>query len=133
MLMAAKRASQVVTHIGIGFAVAACLSGSALLGGLAMLIEPLINVALLPFHEQGWAALRARARSVRGRYATVAAEKFSQTMLHATVAFAVMFAFTGSLVVGGVVALVEPLCNVLVLPLHDKLWDRLFSSAAVPG
>lgn len=125
MLTAAKRASQVITHIGIGFAVAATITGSALLGGLAMLIEPIINVALLPFHEQAWAALRKRTSSARLRYAMIAAEKLSQTMLHASVAFVVMFGMTGSLASGGIAALVEPLCNVMILPLHDRLWEHL--------
>lgn len=126
MLQAAKRSSQVLTHIGIGFAVAATLSGSVLLGGLAMLIEPLLNVALVPFHEHGWACMRARAANARTRYLLIAAEKVSQTMLHAIVAFGVMFAVTGSLASGGIAALVEPICNVIVMPWHDKLWDQLF-------
>jgi uncharacterized membrane protein len=125
MMTAAKRASQLATHIGIGFLVAATLSGSALLGGLAMLVEPLINVMLLPFHEHAWARRQARATSEGRRYALVAGEKISQTALHAIVAFGVMFSVTGSVAYGGIAALVEPLCNVLVMPLHDRLWERL--------
>lgn len=125
MLTAAKRLSQVLTHCGIGFAVAASVSGSALLSGLAVLIEPLINVALLPFHEHGWALLQSRASSQPRRYALIAAEKLSQTVMHGVIAFGVMFAATGSLACGGLAALVEPLCNVLVMPFHDGLWDRL--------
>ena len=128
MMIAAKRASQVGTHIGIGFAVAALLAGSAFLGGLAMLLEPVINVVLLPFHEHAWARRHARAKSQaaskRTRYALVAAEKISQTGLHAVIAFGVMFAVTGSLASGGISALVEPQINVLVMPLHDRLWDQ---------
>ncbi|MFL6709069.1 MAG: DUF2061 domain-containing protein [Massilia sp.] len=124
MMIAAKRASQVGTHIGIGFLVAALLAGSAFLGGLAMLLEPVINVILLPFHEHAWARRRASASSKRARYALVAAEKISQTGLHAVIAFGVMYAVTGSLASGGIAALVEPLLNVLVMPLHDRLWDQ---------
>lgn len=124
MMIAAKKASQVGTHIGIGFLVASCLAGSAFLGGLAMLLEPIINVMLLPFHEHGWAHLQAKAASTRARYALVAAEKISQTGLHAVIAFGVMFAVTGSLASGGIAALVEPLCNVLLMPFHDRLWDQ---------
>ncbi|WP_426195112.1 DUF2061 domain-containing protein [Massilia sp. DWR3-1-1] len=125
MITAAKRASQLATHIGIGFLVAATLSGSAILGGLAMLIEPLINVMMLPFHEHAWARRQALATSDGGRYALVAAEKISQTALHAIVAFVVMFSVTGSVACGGIAALVEPLCNVLVMPVHDRLWEQL--------
>jgi uncharacterized membrane protein len=41
------------------------------------------------------------------------------------VAFGVMYAMTGSLAFGGVAALVEPICNVALLPLHDRLWAKL--------
>lgn len=54
-----------------------------------------------------------------------AAKTISQVAMHMSVAFAVMYAFTGSLALGGVAAVVEPICNVALLPLHDKLWDRI--------
>jgi uncharacterized membrane protein len=49
-------------------------------------------------------------------------EKISQTLLHMSVAFTVTFIFTGSVSIGGIAALVEPVCNVLLLPLHDRVW-----------
>ncbi|GAA4405263.1 hypothetical protein GCM10011450_02820 [Advenella faeciporci] len=52
-------------------------------------------------------------------------EKISQTLLHMSVAFTVTFVFTGSVSVGGLAALVEPVCNVLLLPLHDRAWKRI--------
>jgi uncharacterized membrane protein len=124
MITAAKRVSQLATHIAIGFLVASTLSGSALLGGLAMLLEPLVNVLLLPLHERAWHACRARSGE-RHRLALTAAEKISQTLLHMVIAFSIMFGFTGSLASGGIAALVEPICNVLLLPFHDGLWERL--------
>lgn len=54
----------------------------------------------------------------------VVAFKTSQVALHMLVAFAVGYAFTGSLAVGGAAAVVEPICNVTLMPLHDKLWAR---------
>lgn len=123
MFTAAKRISQVGTHMGIAFALAATMSGSVLLGGLAVVIEPVINVILLPFHERAWEAKRHRAATVRARYWMLALEKLSQTGLHASIAFAVMWAVTGSMALGGLAALVEPICNVIVMPLHDRLWD----------
>lgn len=53
------------------------------------------------------------------------AYKTSQVLLHMGVAFAVTYAFTGSLAVGGLAAVVEPICNVTLMPLHDRLWARL--------
>ncbi|MBK1781029.1 DUF2061 domain-containing protein [Advenella sp. WQ 585] len=52
-------------------------------------------------------------------------EKISQTLLHMSVAFTVTFVFTGSVSIGGIAALVEPVCNVLLLPLHDRVWKRI--------
>jgi uncharacterized membrane protein len=41
------------------------------------------------------------------------------------VAFGVMYAFTGSVVFGGIAALIEPVCMVVLLPLHERLWRAL--------
>jgi uncharacterized membrane protein len=125
MFTAAKRISQVATHTGIAFTLAATMSGSVLLGGLAVLAEPIINVALLPFHERAWKARIDRAATERRRYLLHAAEKLSQTLMHAAIAFVVMWAATGSMALGGLAALVEPICNVIVLPFHDRLWDAM--------
>lgn len=125
MIIAAKRLSQVATHMAIAYAIAYAMTGSAVFSGLAVLVEPVINVLLLPYHEAAWARWRGRARDARARYLAIAAEKVSQTGLHAGVAFGVMFVATGSLAMGGIAALLEPVCNVLVLPLHDRLWANL--------
>lgn len=52
------------------------------------------------------------------------ARKTSQVALHMSVAFAVTYVCTGSLATGGLAAILEPVCNVVLLPLHDKLWSR---------
>lgn len=54
-----------------------------------------------------------------------AARTSSQVLLHMGVAFGVMWAATGSVAFGGVAAVVEPLCNVALLPLHDRVWARI--------
>lgn len=125
MITAAKKISQVATHMGIAYALAYAVTGSAVFSGLAVLVEPVINVLLLPFHEAAWATCRRTALTARARYLTVAFEKLSQTGMHAGVAFAVMYVATGSVAMGGIAALLEPVCNVLVLPLHDRLWESL--------
>jgi len=45
--------------------------------------------------------------------------------LHFTVAFLLGWLFTGSLLVGGALALVEPACNTIVFHFHEKLWKRI--------
>ena len=60
------------------------------------------------------------------------AQKSSQVLLHMAVAFAVTYWFTGSVAVGGLAALIEPICNVLILPLHDRVWMRIRHRARRP-
>jgi uncharacterized membrane protein len=121
MIVAAKKTSQVATHMGIAFTLMYVLTSSAF-GGLAAVIEPIINVALLPLHEGFWK--RLRARSARSATALLAAEKVSQTMFHFVIAVAVMYWATGSLALGGLAAVLEPILNVIVLPHHERLWER---------
>jgi uncharacterized membrane protein len=45
--------------------------------------------------------------------------------VHFTVAFGVGFALTGSVVVGGALALVEPACNTVAYYFHEKIWKRI--------
>lgn len=54
-----------------------------------------------------------------------AAKTVSQVGMHMTVAFGVLYAFTGSVALGGVAAIIEPICNVMLLPLHDKAWEKI--------
>lgn len=133
MITAAKRISQVATHMGIAYALAYALTGSAVFSGLAVLVEPVINVLLLPLHEAAWARWSGKAADARARYLVLAAEKISQTGLHAGVAFSVMYVATGSAALGGIAALLEPVCNVLVLPVHDRLWDSLARGVQANG
>ena len=55
----------------------------------------------------------------------IAAKSASQMLLHMAVAFAVMYAVTGSLAFGGIAAVIEPVVNVVLLPLHERLWRRI--------
>ncbi|ACL71587.1 DUF2061 domain-containing protein [Thioalkalivibrio sulfidiphilus] len=49
----------------------------------------------------------------------------SFAIVHFSVAFAVAFALTGSVVIGGLVALVEPLVNTVAYHFHEKVWERI--------
>lgn len=55
----------------------------------------------------------------------IAAKNMSQVLLHMAVAFGVMYAVSGSLAFGGLAAIIEPVVNVVLLPLHDKVWLRI--------
>jgi uncharacterized membrane protein len=45
--------------------------------------------------------------------------------IHFAVAFTVGWLLTGSVLVGGALALVEPACNTVAFHLHEKAWKRL--------
>lgn len=45
--------------------------------------------------------------------------------VHFAVAFSVGYLMTGSVWVGGALALVEPACNTVAFHFHEKVWRRL--------
>ena len=46
-------------------------------------------------------------------------------LLHFTVAFSVTYLLTGDLLVGGLVATVEPAINTIAYFFHEKTWSRI--------
>jgi uncharacterized membrane protein len=50
---------------------------------------------------------------------------FSFAVLHFCVAFLVGYALTGSFVVGGALAIVEPAVNTIAFHFHEKVWRRI--------
>lgn len=112
-------------HMSVAFVLMYWITGSVAFGGLAAVVEPLCNVLLLPLHEHGWQKLRDRIRTGDASYMIKAFEKISQASMHFVVAFAVMYWATGSLAFGGLAALLEPVCNVILLPFHDRIWEKL--------
>lgn len=53
------------------------------------------------------------------------AKTLSFAALHFVVAFGVGWAMTGSWIVGGALALVEPACNTVAFHFHEKAWKRI--------
>ena len=45
--------------------------------------------------------------------------------VHFTVAFSVAYILSGSLLVGGAIALVEPAINTVAYHFHEQVWNRL--------
>ena len=45
-------------------------------------------------------------------------------VMHFSVAFLVVYALTGSFVVGGAVALIEPAINTIAFHFHEKVWKH---------
>jgi uncharacterized membrane protein len=44
--------------------------------------------------------------------------------VHFTVAFSVAYLMSGSLLVGGAIALVEPVVNTVAYHIHEQVWNR---------
>lgn len=47
------------------------------------------------------------------------------TMMHFAIALTVAYLLTGSLVIGGAIAIVEPLVNSVGYFFHEKVWDSI--------
>ena len=54
-------------------------------------------------------------------------------IVHMGVAFGVGYAMTGSLAVGGALALVEPLVNTVAYFFHEKVWERFRLRGRAPA
>lgn len=57
---------------------------------------------------------------------------FSFALIHFTIAFTVVYLMTGSVFIGGAVALIEPACNTIAFFFHEKLWEKLRHSRVAP-
>lgn len=44
--------------------------------------------------------------------------------MHFSIAFGVVYLMTGSILIGGAVALVEPAVNTVAFYFHEKIWKR---------
>jgi uncharacterized membrane protein len=51
--------------------------------------------------------------------------------MHITIAFVIVYLMTGDVVVGGAVALVEPICNSIGYFFHERLWERWRSTGSL--
>ncbi len=58
------------------------------------------------------------------------AKTASFALVHFTVAFSVGYALTGSLVVGGALALVEPAINTVAFHFHELVWKKIEAKRA---
>ena len=50
-------------------------------------------------------------------------------LVHFSVAFTVAYLMTGSVLVGGAIALVEPAINTVAYHVHERVWHRVESMA----
>lgn len=57
----------------------------------------------------------------------------SFAVMHVAVAFAVVWLMTGNVLVGGAVAMVEPLVNTVAYHFHERIWSRRRLMAKLSG
>lgn len=57
---------------------------------------------------------------------------FTFAVMHFTIAFGVVYALTGSILLGGAVALIEPALNTVAFYFHEKVWNRWEQRRARP-
>ncbi len=55
----------------------------------------------------------------------------SFAVVHFTVAFSIGYLMTGSVMVGGAIALVEPAVNTLAYHIHEHVWQRRQARPAI--
>ncbi|ROH88233.1 DUF2061 domain-containing protein [Pseudomethylobacillus aquaticus] len=58
------------------------------------------------------------------------AKTLSFAAVHFSVAFSVGYVMTGSVAVGGAIALVEPAFNTVAYFFHEKIWQRIEGNTA---
>lgn len=49
--------------------------------------------------------------------------------MHFSIAFGVTYAITGNLMLGGMVAIVEPAINTVAFYFHEKVWNKLSAAS----
>lgn len=49
---------------------------------------------------------------------------FSFAILHFSVAFSIAYLLTGSILIGGLMALIEPAINTIVFYFHERAWNH---------
>lgn len=57
----------------------------------------------------------------------------SFAVVHFTVAFTVGYLMTGSVMIGGAIALVEPMVNTVAYHFHERVWKRWEKPAEPSG
>jgi|GEM_PF-629977 len=61
------------------------------------------------------------------------AKTLSYLTIHLTVGFTVAYLLTGSLVLAGGIALIEPCINAVAFYFHEKVWKRMDNNRAKPA
>ncbi|UXI00938.1 DUF2061 domain-containing protein [Photobacterium sp. TY1-4] len=115
-----KTLSFAAIHFTVALSVAYLLTGDLILGSLMAMIEPMVNTVAFYFHEKvwQWAPLKRSQFSNPGR------KTLSFAAVHFSVAFTVVYLLTGDVLIGSLMAMIEPAINTLAYYAHERLWQR---------
>lgn len=115
-----KTISFAVIHFTVAFSVAYLLTGDILIGRLIAMIEPMVNTVAFYFHEKAWQTKPLE----QSQYSTPASKTISFAAVHFTVAFTVIYLLTGDVLIGSVMAMIEPAINTMAYYCHERVWQR---------
>lgn len=115
-----KTFSFAVLHFAVAFSLAYMLTGDVIFGSLVAMIEPMVNTVAFYFHDRLW----NRPRFFRFGLLKPGVKTASFAVVHFSVAFGVAYALSGSLLVGGLLALLEPAVNTCVFYFHERAWNK---------
>ncbi|RQW64846.1 DUF2061 domain-containing protein [Vibrio viridaestus] len=113
-------------HFTIAFTVAYVLTGDIILGSMIAMLEPTINTVAFYCHEKFWLSLPKLQRNAH----KLSIKTLSFACVHFLVAFSVAYLLTGSWLIGGVMALIEPSINTFAFYLHERVW---FKKSSLPS
>jgi uncharacterized membrane protein len=68
--------------------------------------------------------------SINSQEVRAMTKTISFAVVHFVVAFSVGYVLSGSVLVGGAIALVEPAVNTVAYHLHEKVWSRFQTAGA---
>ncbi|MBF9001372.1 DUF2061 domain-containing protein [Vibrio nitrifigilis] len=115
-----KTLSFATIHFTVAFTVAYILTGDIILGSLIAMLEPLINTGAFYLHDQAW----QKFPSLKKWHNQTSIKTISFAVVHFSIAFSVSYLLSGSWLVGGIMATIEPSINTVIFYLHEKLWQR---------
>lgn len=115
-----KTISFAAIHFTVAFSVAYLLTGDLLIGSLIAMIEPMVNTVAFYFHEKAWQTSALQ----QSQYSAPASKTISFAVVHFTVAFTVVYLLTGDVLVGSIMAMIEPAINTMAYYFHERVWQR---------
>ncbi len=118
-----KTISYTALHFAIAFTVAYLLTGSVTLGSLIALTEPLVCAFAFYIHDRIWWHFKPY------QLASIKAGTFA--VIHFWVAFSVAYVISGDVLIGSLIAMIEPTLNVVAYYFHERLWMRYFKTARI--